>query len=336
MFVFFNGCPRGRLAQARRGLGRGGAIACFAAAMHAASALMLPAGIVAALADSSATAQLEVVPRGGKRGPWKPNITGPLRRWFTDTRPIATGPAIHSMGPPACRTLDTCAPSSTCDASAASPFHAAAPPPAALPRLSARAGASLRIFFLDGHVGPMNDMLSTLHDMLGTNESGVEGMVFMQGMLNRNQIDKRFFKCRLCRLGYNVSRNLAGWLIHAKGNRSARIFTLPNCEAKRCRSGMYDDAIRRDFARMFGAHLEAKYDAVACNFPTWQCALFTYVRVAILLRFTHRYDRAPLPLPQPQPVPIDMTVRRCLCRSPTPCPAHTSPLARCLAVARWI
>lgn len=147
----------------------------------------------------------------------------------------------------------------------------------------------LRVFFLEGHVGPMNDMLATLHDGLGVNTSGIEGMVFMQGMINRNQIDTRFFECRLCGLGYNTSRELNSWLVELK-KPGARMFTLPDCEQKRCRAGLFDDALRREFAARFGRALEAQYDAVACNFPSWQCTLFMYVNVAIIMRFTHRYD----------------------------------------------
>lgn len=108
-------------------------------------------------------------------------------------------------------------------------------------------------------------------------------------MINRNQIDQRFFKCRLCRLGHNRSRELASWLIESK-KPGARMFTLPDCEQKRCRAALFDDALRREFAARFGRDIEANYDAVACNFPTWQCALFMHVNVAILMRFTHRYD----------------------------------------------
>ena len=43
-------------------------------------------------------------------------------------------------------------------------------------------------------------------------------------------------------------------------------------------------------ARSFGAAFEQSVDAVACNFPTWQCALFMYVDVAVIMRFTHRWD----------------------------------------------
>ena len=39
-----------------------------------------------------------------------------------------------------------------------------------------------------------------------------------------------------------------------------------------------------------GAAFEASVDVVACNFPTWQCSLFMYVNVAVVMRFTHRWD----------------------------------------------
>ena len=112
--------------------------------------------------------------------------------------------------------------------------------------------------------------------------------MLMQGMLNRQQIDPRFFKCRLCRLGYNTSRRVGHWLTMTN---TGRTFTLPNCELRRCRHAAYDDTTRRAFADQFGAAFARHYDAVACNFPTWQCALFMYVNVSILMRFTHRCAR---------------------------------------------
>jgi hypothetical protein len=50
--------------------------------------------------------------------------------------------------------------------------------------------------------------------------------VMMQGMLNRQQLDERFFHCRLCQLGGNTSRKVAQWLTQSS---SGRMFTLPNC-----------------------------------------------------------------------------------------------------------
>ena len=173
---------------------------------------------------------------------------------------------------------------STCSSSAASPFLA---PSLSTARLSKADASKLRVFFLDGHVGPMNDMLATLHEVIGVPIDNIEGMVFMQGMLVRNNIDKRFFGCRLCSLGVNNSRMIANWLLHSN---TGRAFTLPKCETLRCREAVHNDETRRDFARLFGPLIESKYDAVACNFPTWQCALFMYVNVTVIMRFTHRYD----------------------------------------------
>ena len=65
---------------------------------------------------------------------------------------------------------------------------------------------------------------------------------------------------------------------------------LGNCERRRCRDALVSDGLRREFAAKFGAAFEASVDAVACNFPTWQCALFMYVNVTVIMRFTHRYD----------------------------------------------
>lgn len=174
-----------------------------------------------------------------------------------------------------------------CTADSKAPYLAAAPPEH-VPRLSTTDAKALRFFFLDGHVGPMNDMLATLHETIGVSTENIEGMVFLQGMLVRNAIDKRFFKCRLCNLGMNTSREIVSWLLQ-KPNQG-RTFTLPECERKRCRESIHNDETRRDFARRFGRIIEAKYDVIACNFPTWQCSLFMYVNVAIIMRYTHRYD----------------------------------------------
>ena len=59
---------------------------------------------------------------------------------------------------------------------------------------------------------------------------------------------------------------------------------------RRCRDALSSDGLRREFARRFGAAFEKHVDVVACNFPTWQCALFMYVNVAVVMRFTHRWD----------------------------------------------
>ena len=207
--------------------------------------------------------------------------TSPAPRWWsarTSRRPSSTGSArasrprqfthrwsnlFHIKAAPPCLGGEERCAGSSCAASAAAPYYA---------RRLARRGSrrrvkKLRIFFLEGHVGPMNDMLATLHDVLGMERAGVEGMTFMQGMLNRNQIDQRFFGCRLCLLGHNNSREIAAWLQDRPTTGRA---PLPGAKSAVDRPS--DHAVRHEFARRFGALFERSYDAVACNFPTWQCA----------------------------------------------------------------
>lgn len=192
-----------------------------------------------------------------------------LREWFRKERPLLT---VRRKPPPCATFTQTC----SCTKESAAPFMVEAS--AAEARLTAAEAKSLRIFFLDGHVGPMNDMMSTMHDVLGVPATNIEQMVFMQGMLVRNNIDKRFTSCRLCHLlrdadgvvqpwRANMTKRLNQWLTQST---TGRTFTLPNCEKARCREAVYNEATRREFALLFGSFLESSYDVVACNFPTWQ------------------------------------------------------------------
>ena len=202
--------------------------------------------------------------------------------WYGGAVPAATLRS-HQRPPPCVVYARQC----VCNTASAASFfdqHDVTRPP-----LTRQSAAKLRIFFLDGHVGPMNDMLATLHEVIGIDPDGVEGMVMMQGMLVRHAIDKRFFKCRLCLMGVNTSRVLAAWLLGSKS--SGRSFTLPGCEKHRCREAVHNEHTRREFARVWGPLFERTYDAVACNFPSWQCSLFMYVNVAVIMRFTHRCAR---------------------------------------------
>jgi hypothetical protein len=199
--------------------------------------------------------------------------------------------------PPPCRRLtsDQCPTNSTraCVCHASSGFYkesAAGHTPeesavAHTPELDLK---SLRVYFLDGHTGPMNDMLAFLHDALGIPAQNFDGIVFLQGMLMRSQIDPRFMKAHRGKmLGWNMTKSINQYLTESNSGRS---FTLPKCEQKGCRRSAYDDTLRREFASKFGATIEANVDVVACNFPTWQCSLFMYVRVAVAMRYTHRWD----------------------------------------------
>ncbi len=191
--------------------------------------------------------------------------------------------------PPQCvKPPHKCAHSAICTRTEAADFYRPPPPIYSSPPLSSKRVRSLRIFFLEGHVGPMNDMFSFFHDGLGLGTDLVDAQIFMQAMINQRHIDPRFMRCHFCRLSRPTLTAMSRWLLSDNG--TYRAITLPKCEHKRCRIAAFDDRVRRDFARRFGNALESNYDAVACNFPTWQCALFLYVNVTIIMRFTHRYD----------------------------------------------
>ena len=161
----------------------------------------------------------------------------------------------------------------------------------------------LRIFFLDGHSGPMNDMIATLLHA-GVESEAIDGMLMAQAEQKRNFIDVFSSRLRGRNTAYSVPERCRGRLLgvetslalhsflrgSAGGGMRGGCLLLNNCERKRCRSALESDGLRREFARRFGAAFERSVDVVACNFPTWQCALFMYVNVAVVLRFTHRWD----------------------------------------------
>lgn len=155
---------------------------------------------------------------------------------LTSTDPFGVTERVVRTRAPECLAPTSACASSACGADAAAPFFAAAPQSA--PRLEDASG--LRVFFLEGHPGPMNDMMSTLHDVLGVRPDGVEGMVLLQGCIQRNHIDRRFFRCRNCRMGTNVTRQLNQWLSKSK---SGRTFCLIGCEKHRCLNAVHDDTV---------------------------------------------------------------------------------------------
>jgi hypothetical protein len=207
-----------------------------------------------------------------------------LGQWFRGVRPETT---LRHGGPPSCLEPPAArlCPSRACTSQAAAAYHAM-PPAGVLPRLDAAGAAQLRVFFLDGHVGPLNDMMATLHEVVGVPAANFDAMVFGQGMLVRSAIDRRFFQCRSCLIGAEEARKMARWLTYNKS--AGRAFTIPACEKYRCREAVHNDQLRREFAQQFGALLQRSFDVVACNFPTWQCLLFMYVNVTVVMRFTHR------------------------------------------------
>jgi hypothetical protein len=204
--------------------------------------------------------------------------------------------------PPTCLPPVSCG-SQPCECSAEDFYRTR---PAVLPGAKAlgaglgRSGKPLRVFFLEGHSGPMNDMVATLK-ALGVQGENIEAMLMAQAEQKRSFIDvlgERLRtpppssmpeRCRGRLLGRAPSKALFNWLRgNVKPGMGGECMLLQNCERKRCRDALSSDGLRREFAHQFGKFFEAHVDVVACNFPTWQCALFMYVNVAVVLRFTHR------------------------------------------------
>lgn len=197
---------------------------------------------------------------------------------------------LNTLRPPSCQhsrprheTCDPAAASTACTCASASPFHAPAP-------ASPGAGAAppslrgLRVLFLDGHVGPLNDMASTLIDDLGVLPRDISLLVFGQAYQFRNHIDKRLMTVReppLAAMRGRPWESLLSFL--ARSNDGAPrawggSMGAPACETRGpCMQALFDASVRREFALRFGGPLSQLIDVVACNFPTWQCALFEQV-----------------------------------------------------------
>ena len=150
--------------------------------------------------------------------------------------------------------------------------------------LPPKAAKALRVFFVDGHSGPMNDMVATLKS-LGVQPENIEAMLLAQAEQKRSFIDvlgERLRtpppssmpeKCKGRLLGKATSKAVFNWLKgNAKSASGGECMLLQNCERKRCRDSLSSDSLRREFAIQFGAAFEAKVDVVACNFPTWQAS----------------------------------------------------------------
>lgn len=210
------------------------------------------------------------------------------QKWMTaEPGPMDGGDALSRAvrwTPPPCLPPTPCL-GNVCQCS---PASFAAPVDAALPALTAATAGQLRIFFFDGHSGPLNDMTATLQHM-NVSLDNMDAMLMAQAADKRTFVDVVQHKRKRPLFPPNVKRAMRDFLrgaVHA--DKDATV--LPKCERKRCRDALYSDGLRREFANRFGAVLEAHVDVVACNFPTWPCVLFMHVNVAIVMRFTHRWD----------------------------------------------
>ena len=121
-----------------------------------------------------------------------------------------------------------------------------------------------RVFFLDGHSGPMNDMINTLVDSFGVRPEAIEGMLFAQAeqkrmfidVLNQRVTKSGTEKCKGRLLGKRVSLALHHWMQGKAFTRSAVSSSTPcmllnNCERKRCRDALVSDGLRREFANRY-------------------------------------------------------------------------------------
>ena len=90
--------------------------------------------------------------------------------------------------PPCLATQAICDKSATCSCNAAVGYHAHE---TSGQLADASAVKQLRVFFLDGHVGPLNDMVSLLVDVMGVNPANIDGMYFLQAHIMHSMLDKR-------------------------------------------------------------------------------------------------------------------------------------------------
>ena len=88
----------------------------------------------------------------------------------------AVAPPQAEHRPPPCRVLTHCQ-QTECGPASAAAFHA--PAPAMPPPLNT---SNLRVFLLEGHTGPMNDMLHTMTTTLGVPLNQIGFMLLSQAM----------------------------------------------------------------------------------------------------------------------------------------------------------
>ena len=92
---------------------------------------------------------------------------------------------IGTWKPPPCLPPATCPDATSCRCEARA-FHRLVDPSA--PALNATDAAKLRVFFLDGHSGPLNDMFSTLLAM-NVSLSNMDAMLMAQAEYSVNYIE---------------------------------------------------------------------------------------------------------------------------------------------------
>ena len=156
----------------------------------------------------------------------------------------AVAPPQAEHRPPPCRVLTHCQ-QTECGPASAAAFHA--PAPAMPPPLNT---SKLRVFLLEGHTGPMNDMLHTMTTTLGVPLNQIGFMLLSQAMEFRRHIDARYMSGRNASMLNPVTVNISRFLTMPNW---AGATTLPGCLTGKCRRAVTDDAMQREFAARFGS-----------------------------------------------------------------------------------
>ncbi|KAL3933257.1 MAG: hypothetical protein SGPRY_000364 [Prymnesium sp.] len=113
--------------------------------------------------------------------PTRTSAAGLLRLWGLSGRNATTPVKLAAARPPPCRPVAAhlCENLRRCDCGAAAQFYENHTSNSQQLDVEGNFSA-LRVFFLDGHSGPMNDMISFLNDVLQIPAESLDGMVFLQ------------------------------------------------------------------------------------------------------------------------------------------------------------
>lgn len=143
----------------------------------------------------------------------------------------------------------------------------------------------LRVLLVDGHSGPMSDAAVSLQCF----DSSVSlDLVPFYAY-------KEFAPSRRRRLSRAAWTNLSKLVSYCNTVKRPR---YGNVRFGPCMRALYAGSFSKQrqpnekpnyLGRELTAEIENAIDVVMCQFPGFQCALFDTVRVAIVLRFTHRY-----------------------------------------------
>ena len=145
----------------------------------------------------------------------------------------------------------------------------------------------LRVLIVDGHTAPMSEASLYLQRYTGA----VVQTVSFYGYVAHRMQSARLLSNRTtwCLADYfETTCSRPGKFIDCI---EATLASPPTAQGKGNAShAPATNLARQRFKRTFGREIEDAFDVVLCQFPGWQCSLFDELRVAIAVRFTHRFD----------------------------------------------